>query len=137
MKEIAERISYLQGLCAGLHVNGKNQSGTIMQDILQVLADLNEVVQTNRKTIQTIQKELHDGGNRTLIITEGQESDEDIIRFTCGHCGEPIELYTWEVDEEEEDIIEIICPHCDELVFIHEGAFDYELPENDEEITDH
>ncbi|MEQ8174420.1 MAG: CD1247 N-terminal domain-containing protein [Syntrophomonadaceae bacterium] len=136
MREISEKISYLQGLCEGMNIGENTSQGKIILGILAVLDDLATETRELRGSLrdfhdylQTIDDDLFE--LQESLIDEEDEDDDDYIELTCSKCGE--ELYFDAEVLDDEDKIEIICPSCNEVVFIHDGAFDFEPTPIDEE----
>lgn len=136
MREISEKISYLQGLCEGMNIGENTSQGKIILGILAVLDDLateaRELrggLRDFRDYLQTIDDDLFE--LQESLSDEEDEEDDDYIELTCPKCGE--ELYFDAEILDDEDKIEIICPSCNEVVFIHDGAFDFESTPIDEE----
>lgn len=135
MREISEKISYLQGLCEGMNIGENTSQGKIILGILAVLDDLaTEAKELRgglrdfRDYLQTIDDDLFE---LQESLSDEDEDDDDYIELTCPKCGE--ELYFDAEVLDDEDKIEIICPSCNEVVFIHDGAFDFESTPIDEE----
>lgn len=136
MREIGEKISYLQGLCEGMNIGENTSQGKIILGILAVLDDL--AIETRelrgglrdfRDYLQTIDDDLFE--LQESLTDEEDEDDDDYIELTCSKCGE--ELYFDAEILDDEDKIEIICPSCNEVVLIHDGSFDFEPAPMDEE----
>ncbi len=126
MRNIAEKISYLQGLSAGLNLKERNQQEKILHGVLNVLEDIEHELRKNRTYIF---QHVHEVSEEESLFERNSASAER-LDCVCDLCGRHIELVK---PENEEDIIEIICPNCDEIVYINEGAFDFEPMFEDEE----
>ncbi len=148
MKDISERISFLQGLSEGLNIRTATPQGKIIAGVLGVLEEIAEEVtflqnelEDYKDYVESIDDDLfsmeeivlNPNGNGSFI------DEEDFVELDCSHCGES--LYFDSSLVEDDDAIEIICPNCDEVVFINDGSFDFvhanmdflldeELPEN-------
>lgn len=133
MKDISERVSYLQGLSEGLNIREGTPHGKIIAGMLGVLEELAEEVvfiqnelENYKEYVESIDDDLLDveeivlnpNGNGSFI------DEEDFVEFDCSHCGES--LYFDASLMEDDDAIEIICPNCNEVVFINDGSFDFE-----------
>lgn len=140
MREISEKISYLQGLCEGMNIGENTSQGKIILGILAVLDDLAIEVRDLRGGLRDFRDYLQTLDDDLFELQESlldeEDDDDDYIELSCSKCGE--ELYFDAEILDDEDKIEIICPSCNEVVFIHDGAFDFEpaLIEEDEEQRD-
>lgn len=136
MKEISEKVSYLQGLSEGLNVNEKSPQGKIMNGILAVLSEVADEMGDIQLEIENI-KDYLDSIDEDLFELEeiwlnSEEENHEHIEQECPNCGEKIYFYSSMMDDE--DVIEIICPKCNEHIFINEGSFDYEPAFIDDEL---
>lgn len=136
MKEISEKISYLQGLCEGMNIGENTSQGKIILGILAVLDDLAMEARELRGGLRDFRDYLQELDDDLFELQErfpdeDDEDDDDYVELTCSKCGE--ELYFDAEILDDEDKIEIICPSCNEVVFIHDGAFDFEPSTIDEE----
>lgn len=139
MREISEKISYLQGLCEGMNIGENTSQGKVIHGILAVMDDLAAEVREIRSGLrdfrdylQTIDDDLFE--LQELINEEDEDDDGDYVELSCSKCGE--DLYFDADILDDEDKIEIICPSCNEVVFVHDGSFDFEpafIDEEDEE----
>ncbi|NLJ72710.1 MAG: AraC family transcriptional regulator [Syntrophomonadaceae bacterium] len=125
MKDISERVSYLQGLSEGINLNKTSPQGKIIAGILAVLGELADEITYMQNEFDNIKEYVESIDDDLLDIEEHIfAAEEEFIEFDCSHCGENLYFETNLLDEEE--AIEIICPNCDEVVFINDGAFDFE-----------
>lgn len=128
MREISEKISYLQGLCEGMNIGENTSQGKIILGILTVLDDLAMEVRELRGGLRDFRDYLQTLDDDLFELQESladeEDDDDDYIELTCSKCGE--ELYFDAEILDDEDKIEIICPSCNEVVLIHDGAFDFE-----------
>ncbi len=127
MREIGEKISYLQGLCEGMNISESSAQGRIIHGILAILEDLSSEVNDVKNTLIDFQDYVQSIDDDLFDLQENLADDEeygDYIDLTCSKCGE--DLYFDADILDEEDKIEIICPSCNEVVFVHDGGFDFE-----------
>lgn len=135
MRELMERIAYLQGLAEGLDLKQDTGEGKILGGILEVLAeitaemeeiagdyqDLEEYVGAVDESLGELEDDYYDD-----IEGIGHE-DGEYIEVECPECGETVFFEEGALDEDEETIIEITCPNCGAVVFSTEDDdFDYE-----------
>lgn len=125
MRDISERVSYLQGLSEGLNISEGSPQGKIISGILNVLDELAETVthlqiemDDFREYVESIDDDLFD------LEESVYDEDTDFVELECHHCGEDL---FFEADIlEDDDVVEVICPNCNEVVFINDGSFDYD-----------
>ena len=131
MKNLKEKISYLQGLAEGLNINEGSKEGRVLSGIIDVLEDmavqLEDIVEAQTDLedyVESIDEDLYELEEDVL----GDDLDEDdIVEVECPHCHETVCFDAEIIDDE--DLIEVTCPNCDEVVYVN----DDELPED---ITD-
>ncbi|NLB88093.1 MAG: AraC family transcriptional regulator [Syntrophomonadaceae bacterium] len=133
MKDIPERVSYLQGLSEGLNISEGSPQGKIIAGMLGVLQELAEEVvsikydmETFKEYVENIDDDLFDLEERVFNSEDSDfyDEDDDVIEISCSRCGE--ELYFDADLLDDEDVIEIVCPECNEVVFVNDGSFDFE-----------
>lgn len=144
MKDIPERVSYLQGLSEGLNISEGSPQGKIIAGMLSVLQELaDEVVSIKydmeafKEYVENIDDDLFDLEERVFNSEEDSDfydEDDDVIEISCSRCGE--ELYFDADLLDDEDVIEIVCPECNEVVFINDGSFDFEHANFNYDIDD-
>lgn len=136
MREISEKVSYLQGLSEGLNVNEKSPQGKILNGILVVLSEVADEMEDIEVEMENIKDYLNSVDEDLFELEESwlnaEEDYPEHIEDECPNCGEPIYFYSSMTDAE--DVIEIICPKCNEHIFINEGSFDYEPAFIDDEL---
>ncbi len=129
MKDISERVSYLQGLSEGLNISAASPQGKIISGILGVLEEIADEVVAMQYELDTVHEYVESLDDDLFDLEELilDDDDDDCIELDCFHCGE--ELYFDTSILEDDDVIEIICPKCNEVVFINDGSFDFEHTE--------
>lgn len=130
MKDIYERVSYLQGLSEGLNLSEATPQGKIIMGMLGVLEELAEevILMQNefanfKEYVESIDDDLFDI-EEVIFNDSNFDGEADCVELDCSHCGEGLYFDASVMDDE--DVIEIICPNCDEVVFINDGSFDFE-----------
>jgi len=134
VRDITEKVSYLQGLSEGLNISEGSPQGKIISGILSVLEELSDAVvnlqwemDECREYVESIDDDLFD-------LEESIYDDEDLIEVECQHCGEEL---VFDADIlEDDDVIEVICPNCNEVVYINDGSFDYDPVYIDDDLED-
>ncbi len=122
MKNIKEKISYLQGLAQGLDIEESSKEGKVLSGIINILEDMAEQMEDIgdaqsdlEEYVETIDEDLYDLEDEFF----GDEiDDEEMIEVKCPNCKE---IVCFEADiVEDEDLIEVTCPNCDEVVYVND-----------------
>lgn len=137
MKDISERVSYLQGLSEGLNLSESTPYGKIISGTLNVMnemADMIKILQMDfdefKEYVESIDDDLLE---MEEFLFDNKEEDMDYITLECQGCGKEVFFDSDIVDDE--DTIEITCPNCSEVVFIHDGSFDFEHNNNQDDLN--
>lgn len=145
MRELKERIAFLQGLAEGLELKQDTGEGRILGGILEILdemtteieeladdyEDLEEYVGAVDESLGDLEDDYYDD-----IEYKGDE-DEEYIEVECPECGEIVYFEEGALDEDGETIVEITCPNCGAVVFSTEDDdFEYEDYDYDDEDYD-
>lgn len=131
MKNLNERISYLQGLGEGMKVLETGPSGKIIVEMLSVISDIVKTMDRFRNDyedfkiyVESIDEDLLDLEEDIYGDEEEDEDDENYIEVRCDNCGEDVYFESdW---LEEDDVIEVVCPKCNEVVYVNDGSFDFD-----------
>ncbi|MGR6836415.1 CD1247 N-terminal domain-containing protein [Syntrophomonas erecta] len=134
MRDISEKVSYLQGLCEGLNISGGSPQGKIIAGMLEVLEEIGDAVTHLQYQFEEFKDYVESIDDDLFDLEESILDEEDFIEFDCSSCGEHLYLEADVLDED--DTLEIICPSCNEVVFVHEGSFDYDPAYIENEFTD-
>lgn len=122
MKNIREKISYLQGLAQGLDIQESSKEGKVLTGIIEILGDMAgqlediEDAQSDlEEYVETIDEDLYELEDEFF----GEEIDEEeMVEVECPNCKE---IVCFEADiVDDEDLIEVTCPNCDEVVYIND-----------------
>jgi hypothetical protein len=138
LKDIAEKVSYLQGLSEGLNVSDGSPQGKIIAGMLGILDDINNEIINIKNNLENF-KEYVDSIDDDLFDLEEnfnkEDAEFDYIEVSCSNCGEKLYFNSDVMDDD--DVIEIICPNCDEVVFINDGSFDFQPAYIGDQDNDH
>lgn len=163
MKDLKEKIAYLQGLAEGMEVNSSTKEGKILIKILDVLeemadtiyeigdaqVDLEEYVEAVDEDLYDLENDVYEeddeeecccGGDHECYDDLDEEDyyldDEDEeIDFVEVECPECNDVVCFDSDiMDSEDIIEVTCPNCNHVVFINDGSIEiYDVEEDENE----
>ena len=143
MRELKERVAYLQGLTEGLDVRDQSKEGRIINSLIEVMGE----VVDNLDTLWDAHQQLEDYMetiDEDLYHLEGGELDDDLdeqtVEVTCPRCSDRVSFDSNVI--EDGDVIEVTCPSCDEVVYVNDGSYDYshsiineEPPGPDHQVT--
>ncbi|MGE5398406.1 MAG: CD1247 N-terminal domain-containing protein [Chitinophagales bacterium] len=128
MKDLAQRISYLQGLSEGMKVTESGPQGKMIVEMLEVLSQLANQMEEITENISDLQDYVEsldsDFCDLKSDFYDEEDEDDEFVEVKCKHCGE--DVYFESDVLEDEDVIEIICPRCNEVVYVNDGSYDYE-----------
>lgn len=125
MKDISDRVSYLQGLSEGLNINDGSPQGKVLSGMLSVMEEMSEAIFCIQRELDEFKDYIESIDQDLLNLEEDFSRDQDqVMEFKCPNCGE--KLWVESDDEDYDDAMEITCPKCNEVVFINEGSYDYE-----------
>jgi DNA-directed RNA polymerase subunit delta len=137
LRDIRERIAYLQGLSEGLNVNNNSKEGRILNGIINVLDDfaevlegmenaqleLEEYVESIDEDLNDLEEDVYDDDDDDDDDDELVELDEDdFIEVECPNCEETVCFESNLLNDD--DYIEVTCPNCDEVVFTNDDILD-------------
>lgn len=135
MRDISEKVSYLQGLSEGLNISEGSPQGKIISGILSVLEELADTVNNMQFELDDFREYVESIDDDLFDLEESvYDEDDDFIEMECRHCGEELFFETDILDDD--DVIEVICPNCNHVVFINDGSFDYDPAYIENEMTD-
>ncbi|MGI6648362.1 MAG: CD1247 N-terminal domain-containing protein [Bacillota bacterium] len=131
MKELKERVSYLQGLSEGLDVQNNTREGRIINGLIEVLGDmvnsLDDLWDAHRELetyMEAIDEDLYELEGDMYDGEYGDLDEEAVVEVMCPKCNEPV-FFTPDVLEED-SVVEVTCPTCNEVVFVNDGSFDFQ-----------
>ncbi|MDT3698181.1 MAG: AraC family transcriptional regulator [Thermincola sp.] len=121
MKNIREKISYLQGLAQGLDIEDSSKEGKVLSGIIEILGDMTGQMEEIEDAqydleeyVETIDEDLYDLEDEFF----GDELDDEMVEVKCPNCKE---LVCFEADiVDDNDLIEVTCPNCDEVVYVND-----------------
>ncbi len=142
MSNLTDRISYLKGMAAGMKLNMEKDSNKLIMEMLNVMGemaeemdnmadahnDLNEYVESIDDDLADLEETLfgdeemdEDDDEDDEDESDGEDDEDDdeelgeddLISYTCPHCGFEIEFHTSDVDFDED----YLCPACQKPIF--------------------
>lgn len=131
MRDISERVSYLQGLSEGLNITEGSPQGKIISGILNVLNEIADEITGIQKNFEEM-RDYIESVDDDLLDLEENVLDDNYMEVECRNCGE--QLYIESDIMDDEDVIEVTCPRCNEVISINDGSFDHQHISVDEEF---
>lgn len=135
LRDMSEKVSYLQGLSEGLNITEGSPQGKIISGILNVLNEMADEITNMQSDYTEIREYLEMIDDDLLDLEETVFEEDEFMEICCKSCGE--KLYIENDVFDDEDRIEVICPNCNEVVYINDGSFDYSHADLDQEIDSH
>lgn len=135
MKELLQKVAYLQGLADGLELE-ESKEGRIIRELLSVLelmtdymGAMDEQIEDMEDYLESLDSDLSDIEDDFYGADE-EDEDEDMVDVECPNCHEQVcfdssILY-------DDDLIEVTCPNCGAVVFVN-GEEDEEDEEEEDE----
>jgi len=137
VKDLRQKVSYLQGLAEGLDISKESKEGRIITQIIEVLEgvalsiDDLRMQQADMETyLESIDEDLND---LEEDFYDEEEDDTDYVEVKCPRCND-IVCFDAEILDDEE-LIEVTCPRCNEVVFINDGSYETDQGEHEEAHT--
>ncbi|MDD2496665.1 MAG: AraC family transcriptional regulator [Desulfitobacteriaceae bacterium] len=126
MKDLKQRVSYLQGLAEGMEISKESKEGKLISHIIDVLEGIAYTVDELQmqqdeleEYLETIDDDLNDLEEDFYV----EEDDEtDYVEVKCPSCNDIVCFDSGIL--EDDDLIEVTCPKCNEVVFINDGSYD-------------
>ena len=141
MKDLEQKVAYLQGLADGLGLEDSKE-GRVISEMLGVLEDMAENISFLREEqddlleyVEGIDNDLSDLEDDFYEEDDDEtDADEDLVEIECPNCHETVcfdsaILY-------EDDLIEVTCPVCDTVVFVNGDEDDFTEDDEDGEEDD-
>ena len=123
MKNIKEKIAYLQGLSAGLDINDSTKEGKVLNGIIEVLEEMADQLEDIdiaqgdlEEYVESIDEDLYE--LEEDIFDDDELDMEEMTEVQCPNCKETVCFESDIVDDE--DLIEVTCPNCDEVVYVND-----------------
>jgi hypothetical protein len=131
VKDIIEKVSYLQGMSEGLTISDGSPQGKVIAGILNVLNEMADELAVFQHEMVEIRAYLEDM-DEDLLDLEESLSDEEYTPLVCDNCGELIFV----MQDDEDEILELVCPSCQEIIYVNDSAMDFETLPPDEVMDD-
>ena len=131
MGYLAERVSYLRGLAAGLSMNKDSAESRLFDEIIELLDDIASSVEGLEEQQDGLADEIGDieesicDLEEAVFEYEDDEEDEDFVcaELECPNCGAVLPIDEDLLDNSEE--IRLVCPGCGEEVSVEIDEEDF------------
>lgn len=118
--DLKARVSYLQGLAAGLELPRESKESRLLNGIIEVLHDFAsewEAANRAREELEDCLENLdEDLGRLEEVVYDGEGPEDDrYIEVRCPNCGE---MVCFESDLlADGEPLEVTCPECEAVVY--------------------
>lgn len=121
MMKLTEKMSYLQGLIAGLEIDTSTKEG-------KALVQMSEVMGEMVRYIDDLQSQVDELTELCDILDEDLGQVEEEI-FDCDNCEECDECFDDDYDDDydlddDDELYEVTCPTCGDTILVDEGMID-------------
>ncbi|HWQ75470.1 MAG TPA: AraC family transcriptional regulator [Syntrophomonas sp.] len=123
LRDMSEKVSYLQGLTEGLNITDSSPQGKIISGMLNVMNEMAEELSLMQQDFAEIKEYIENIDDDLFELEESVLDEEEFTQIKCRNCGEKLLLERDILDDD--DHIEVICPRCNEVVYINDGSFDF------------
>ncbi len=114
--KISEKVSYLQGLMAGLEVDETTKEGKVMKLMAEILSDMSHGLEDMQDEMEEM-TELVDTIDQDLGDVEDALLSEDDACDCC--CDEDDDDF-----DDDGDLYEVTCPSCGDTICLDESMLD-------------
>lgn len=124
MSNLTDRVSYLKGLAEGLKLDTEKNEGKLIEKMLELLSDMAAEMEELRKDHDDLNEYVESIDSDLSDMEDCVYGDEDEEGGCCGcHCQEEDEE---EDGEEDDNLVEYTCPHCGEEMTFEVDNFDFD-----------
>lgn len=132
LRDMSEKVSYLQGLTEGLNITEGSPHGKIISGMLNVMNEMADELSLMQHDFAEIKDYIENIDDDLYELEETVFDEEEFMQIKCRSCGEKLLIENDILDDE--DSIEVICPRCNEVVYINDGSFDYATDDPEEDM---
>ena len=127
-----EKMSYLQGLLAGLELDTSTKEGKAITQMAEVMSELVLYVDDLQSQVDEL-TELCDILDQDLGSVEDDFYDDDEFECSgdCDNCDEDDwsdedddDFNDFDDDEDDDELYEITCPSCGDTILLDEGMLE-------------
>jgi phage FluMu protein Com len=130
LRDMSEKVSYLQGLTEGLNITESSPQGKIISGMLNVMNEMADELNLMQQDFAEIKEYIESIDDDLFELEETVLDEEEFTQIKCRTCGEKLLIEKDILDDE--DHIEVICPSCNEVVYVNDGSFDYSNDDTDD-----
>jgi phage FluMu protein Com len=123
LRDMSEKVSYLQGLTEGLNITESSPQGKIISGMLNVMNEMADELNLMQQDFAEIKEYIESIDDDLFELEETVLDEEEFTQIKCRTCGEKLLIEKDILDDE--DHIEVICPSCNEVVYVNDGSFDF------------
>lgn len=131
LRDMSEKVSYLQGLTEGLNITESSPQGKIISGMLNVMNEMADELNLMQRDFAEMKEYIENIDDDLFELEETVLDEEEFIQVKCNTCGEKLLIEKDILDDE--DHVEVICPRCNEVVYINDGSFDFYNDDSDDD----
>ena len=128
MKDLQQKVAYLQGLSDGLELDDSRE-GKVIGEMLKVLEDVAEQLaflqgqqEDLEDYLESIDSDLADLEDDVYGEEDDEDEDDGMVDVECPVCQE--QVCCDEAILYDEDVIEVTCPSCGAVVFTNDSGLE-------------
>lgn len=133
LRDMSEKVSYLQGLTEGLNITESSPQGKIISGMLNVMNEMADELNLMQQDFAEIKEYIESIDDDLFELEETVLDEEEFTQIKCRTCGEKLLIEKDILDDE--DHIEVICPSCNEVVYVNDGSFDFYNDDGDDDSS--
>ena len=131
LRDMSEKVSYLQGLTEGLNITESSPQGKIISGMLNVMNEMADELSLMQQDFAEIKEYIENIDDDLFELEENVLDEEEFTQIKCRSCGEKLLIENDILNDD--DHIEVICPRCNEVVYINDGSFDFITDDPDDD----
>lgn len=122
MKNLEQKVAYLQGLTDGLNLEESKEGQVIsemlglMEEMIDYMGFLREEQAELEEYLESIDSDLADL-EEDFFEDDEEDDDDDFVEIECPSCHEEVCFDASVLFDD--DLIEVTCPVCDTVVFVN------------------
>ena len=141
MKDLMQKVAYLQGLADGLNLE-ESKEGKVISEMLGVMEEMVDYMGFLKEEQEELEDYMESIDSDLADLEDDffddecdececgcEEEDDDFVEIECPSCHEEV-CFDAEVLFDD-DLIEVTCPVCDTVVFVNGDEEDLDEEEAD------
>lgn len=130
MSNLTDRVSYIRGLAEGLKLSTETDEGKIIEKMLELLSEMADDMEEMKTSLSELDEYVDSIDSDLSDLEDAVYDDEEGCCGGCEGCqsadGDEDAGDEDENDEEGENVVEYTCPHCGEEMTFDVENFDFD-----------